>query len=493
MSFFPVCTALLLAAFSFAAPAAKSAPAPKEPLTFRVRLIEDMQTLDWNYGEVNGEIVYQLMEGLFRTDGSGKAVAAATRSYKWNADKTQLTLQLKPELRWSDDAPVCAQQFVDSWARLRNKKFASPYAHYANVLKKFEAKSCRELIVSFERPAPEAPALFSHYVFFPVRLDQLEKQPKIFREGRELLVNGPFRLAERVANQRVVLERNPAYAGPAAKLERVEFLFVPDEATAKVMFEQKRFDWVKDVPSLLRTPAVEKGPDFKVFPAFTAFYFGLYPARTPILQDADVRRALSDSLDRGEIAKVLGRENQGTRAWVPDELLPGKKAPALAPGPTAFAAARAKLAAAGKNHGLVLRVYNKGAHKLLAEWAQGQWEKKLGLRIPIEVQEAKIYWREIYTDTPPIFLSGVTAPYAHPRAFLQEFLTPSTANWTGWVSADYDLAVAEERFADAEELLRAGGQVIPLYARDTAALVGRRWKGFSVNPLGQVFLREVHL
>src|SRR3989344_8590672 len=130
-----------------------------DPKVFRVRLTEDLGTLDWNYGEISPEIAYQIMEGLFRADEKGRPVPAAARFYKWNEDKTAMTIHLNSDRRWSDGSPLCAQQFVDSWERLRSKAFGSPYAHYANVLKSFAAKSCRELQISFERPAPEAPAL----------------------------------------------------------------------------------------------------------------------------------------------------------------------------------------------------------------------------------------------------------------------------------------------------------------------------------------------
>ena len=74
---------------------------------------------------------------------------------------------------------------------------------------------------------------------------------------------------------------------------------------------------------------------------------------------------------------------------------------------------------------------------------------------------------------------------------MQEFLSDSSANWTSWRSVDYDRFVAEEKIAKAEELLRKQGFVIPLYARDTIALVKKQWKGFSINPLGQIFLKNV--
>ena len=466
------------------------AGAPAEADTFRARLSEDLGTLDWNYGEVNSEVVYQLMEGLFRADKKGFPRPAAARSFSWNKDKTALTLKIRADRRWSDGAPLCAQHFVDSWERLRSKAFASPYAHYAAVIKSVEATSCRELAVRFHRAAPEAPALFAHYVFFPVRLDSLAANPRLFLEGKGLPVNGPYQVKEWKRNALLTLERNFRYGGRRAGVDRIEFRFIPEDNTAKAMFELKELDWVKEVPQLLRNAALEKSPEFRLFPSLIVYYFGLNAGKSKLLEDLSVRRLLSAALDREEIPVILGKECRGAGSWLLPELLPGFKAPKPLP---LDPAAIATLQAAQKEGrlDLKLRTYSKTAHKVLAEWAQGQWEKKLGVRIPIEVQEGKIYWKEIGTNPAPIFFGGVTAPYGHPRAFMQEFLSGSSANWTGWSSADYDKAVAEELYAEAEGILQNDGFIIPLYQRDTVALVAAKWKGFHVNPLGQVFLGDV--
>lgn len=477
---------LLLCWISYAAPAT-------EPLTFRVRLAEDLGTLDWNYGEVSPEIIYQVMEGLFRANEKGEAEGAAARTFKWNSDFTRLQVHLKANRRWSDGSPLCAQQFVDSWNRLRDKKFASPYAHYAAALKSYEAKSCRELIINFQRPAPEAIALLSHYVFFPLRMDNLAARPKAFTEGVGLLVNGPFRVESWKPNQQLNLERNPHYWEKPA-LERVEFYFVPDDSTAKTLFEQGKIDWLRDLNLLLRTPKLEKSAEFRLFPSLTSYYLGLNALNSPLLRDPAVRYALSATLDRRELTKVLGQEYQGSETWLTKKIFPALKSAKKKSESDRLAEAKATLAKAvaeGRMN-LAIRVYSKEAHKKLAEWAQGQWEKKLGVRIPIEIQDAKVYWKEIAAKPAPIFLSGVTAAYDHPRAYLQEFLTESTANWTGWSSAVYDRAVAEGRYQEAENTLAEDGFVIPLYTRDAVALVKKRWRGFAINPLGQPFLAGVH-
>lgn len=462
-----------------------SASSLAEPPTFRVRLHEDLGTLDWNNGEVNGEIVTQLMEGLFRTDRRGNPVPAVAKKFSWNGDKTELKLTLGKS-RWSDGQPVCAQNFVDSWTRLRSKEFASPFAHYAAPLDHFEATGCDELAVHFNRPTPEAPALFANLVFFPVRSDNLTA----FTGAGTLLVNGPFRLAEWKKNSLVALQRNPAYAGPAPRLSRVEFRFIPEDTTAKAMFDRKEIDWMKEVPQLLRTPALEKSAEFRQFPSLIVYYFGLNEKGSKLLEDEGVRHLLSDSLDRSELPKILGREARGTDSWLVPELLARRE---TQPAKKQWPDARARLLAAAASGKLDLRLYTyaKTNHKLLAEWAQGQWEKKLGVRIPLAVEESKVYWKDVGLRPLPIFFGGVTAPFAHPRAFLQEFLTGGSANWTGWSSAAYDQAVAAEDYARAEGILERDAHVIPLYQRDTVALVQKKWKGFFVNPLGQAFLAEV--
>jgi len=448
---------LFLFLFSFLAFAEK-------PQEIRIRITEDLGTLDWNYGEVNSEVVNLLMEGLFRTGKKGETLPAVAATYSWHKNYTLLKVKLK-NANWSDGKKVCAEHFVDSWNRLRSKEFASPYAHYAHGLKKFEAPDCNSLQIEFLHSSPEALAYLSHYVFFPWRKDQVANA---FSKGDGLLVNGAYQLEKWKRGKSIHL------VSRSEKKSSVRFLVVPEDSTAQAMFERGDLDVLKDLPHLVRT---EKTKNPKVFPTLVTFYFGINQKKVP---DQNLRWALSQSIAREELVKILGVEYQGSTRWVNESLLKSKwKEPEVD-------WAKAKAAAAKAN--LVLRVYQKGVNRLLAEWAQGQWEKKLGVRIPIEAQEGKVYWKEITREAAPIFLSGVTAPYAHPKAFLQEFLSSSTANWTEWRSVAYDEAVKSKEFAKAEVILQKSGVVIPLFHRNSALNLSDRAKGVWMNPLGQLIL-----
>lgn len=461
-----------------------------EARTFRYRLVEDMGTLDWNYGEVNPEVVNQIMEGLFVNNRDGMPVPALAQKFHWNSDKTHITLFLRHGVRWSDGKEVCAQDFVDSWNRLQSKEFASPYRHYAYVLKKAEAKSCYQLEVDLTRSAPEFPAILAHYTFLPIRLDALAKNEKIFIHGTDLPVNGPYKISEWTRDQKLVLVPNPRYKGSRGSVDRGEVYFLPEEHTALSLYEQKKLDWFKDISALSRKEEWERNGQFKIFPAAIVYYLGLNAEKSQLLQDKNLREALSAALHRNELTKVIGKEIRGQNTWLPEELR--KHSSVHMPHPNlALAKALLQKAEQEKRMDILFRVYNKPAHKLLAEWVQGQWLKAFDVKIPVEVQEAKVYWKEILSNPAPIFLSGLTAPFFHPRAFLQEFLSTSTANWTGWKNAEYDAFVAADQTKKAEELLLRDSFIVPVYSRGSAALVQKGWRGFWINPLGQVFLKDL--
>jgi ABC-type oligopeptide transport system substrate-binding subunit len=106
--------------------------------------------------------------------------------------------------------------------------------------------------------------------------------------------------------------------------------------------------------------------------------------------------------------------------------------------------------------------------------------------------EGKSYWSRLQTEPPALFLSGITAPYAHPYAFLSEFLSGSRANWGHFASRAYDVAAEAGRIADAERVaLDEECAVIPLYFRKTASLVAKGWRGFYMNPMTYVYLKDV--
>lgn len=464
--------------------------------TFRFHLREDAGTLDYNYGEVNQPVINQLMEGLFGTDRFGKVVPAVAKSWKWRKKHRVLEVILAKTKTWSDGKPVCAADFVTSWNRLREPEFASPYAHFGNFLQKYEAVKCHQLVIHFKQESPEAPAKLAHHVFYPLRKEQLQNSSKAFIQGKGLLTNGYYSLHEWKKNERMVLKRSKERARRDPRsAETIEFLFVPSDITALALYKQGKLDLVKDPAQLQRRPFQKTG-DLRVFPTLIAYFFGINSDAKGggIFKDSLVRRSLSQVLDRVQLMKILGQEVRPVENWVLPEMLPDLPRVRRVPAQTLLnVREQIKKNRSTSDERPVLRVYNKTAHRLLAEWAQHEWYSKLGLQVEIEVVDEKQYWAEIGKKTPAIFLSGVTAPYVHARAFLAEFRSDSTANWTNWQSKKYDALVRAGKIARAERVLLDAGHVIPLYRRGTAVLLKSKWQGFWINPMGFIDLSRVFL
>ena len=99
---------------------------------------------------------------------------------------------------------------------------------------------------------------------------------------------------------------------------------------------------------------------------------------------------------------------------------------------------------------------------------------------------------KLHSDPPPLFLSGTTAAYAHPYSFFSDFMSESDANWGRFSSAEFDRAALKNDIERADnELLGKQCAVIPLYFRKTSSLISEKWKGFEMNPMTYVYLKNV--
>ncbi len=138
---------------------------------------------------------------------------------------------------------------------------------------------------------------------------------------------------------------------------------------------------------------------------------------------------------------------------------------------------------------------------MLVQWLQQEWKKNLGADVQLVRTEPKSYWARLQQRAPAIFLSGITAAYAHPYSIISEFVTGSGGNWGGFSNRDYDTMAVKISGAAATDtvLLRRAQQllvdqecaVIPLYFRKTASLLKSGWQGLKINPMTYVYLKAV--
>jgi oligopeptide transport system substrate-binding protein len=203
-------------------------PAIQEQI-FRINNMVEPESLD--PGVVTGvpehRILSNLFEGLTTTDPkdlSPKPGMAAS----WTVSKDVLVYTFKlREAKWTDGAPVTAQDFVYAWERVLNPKSGAKYAQHLFYLKNGEeynrgrladfaqvgvkAPDPKTLQVSLKSPTAYFLHLTSFYTLYPVPKWAVEAHGKDWVKPGKIVSNGPFRLVGWVPQKDLVLERNPQH------------------------------------------------------------------------------------------------------------------------------------------------------------------------------------------------------------------------------------------------------------------------------------------
>ncbi|MBI3556996.1 MAG: hypothetical protein HY074_12090 [Deltaproteobacteria bacterium] len=358
---------------------------------FTFRVTEDLGSLDWGKGEVPPLVIEQLMEGLTTSGENGAPVPALASGWKAGRGAKHFIFFLRAGAKWSDGKPVCAQQFVDAWRRVQSPEFASPYAHYLSDLQSAHAVGCDRLEVRLKHSAAYFPALASHWVLAPIRLDLLKKFGRNWLRPENLAVTGPYVLDSWVAEKEFILKRNPSYYGPSPNEERLKAVVVSDDATALNLFQSGALDWLRDVP-FLEKERLAKTKEYSVYPAFVGYHLGFLMNGEAAL-DRNARCALAQALDKRNIPLIL----KGGETAAGGILPPGLGGDAEA---GKFDAARARQLwsssrASKPGIPLELNYYAKDIHGVLVQWLQQEWKKNLGIDVRLIRTEPKTYWAQL--------------------------------------------------------------------------------------------------
>ena len=120
---------------------------------------------------------------------------------------------------------------------------------------------------------------------------------------------GPFKLQTWTLGERIVLDRNPSYWGPKAKVSRLIFQPIADNA-ARLQALQTGEVQAYDLVAPQDVPTIRKNSNLKVLDRspFNVAYVGINQAKPPMNKLA-VRKAIAYGLDRVAVVKAfyLGR------------------------------------------------------------------------------------------------------------------------------------------------------------------------------------------
>ena len=453
---------------------------------------------------------------------TSETVPAVAESWETSADARVWTFHLRQGTTFHNGREVTAADFKYAWERMCDPKNESYVAYHLAAVQGFDEMQSGEsselsgvevvddytLRVTLSYPFADFEYVVGHPALAPVPREEVEKDPEAYAESP--VGNGPFMMAEPWQHdQYIKVVRYDGYYGGPAYLDGVDFKIVRDPETAFLEFKAGNVDFTI-IPSGQVTAAVEEygeSPDgLESYPGEqvllgpeASIYFFVFNTEDPVLQDPDVRRAISLAINREAIAQTIF---EGLRAPATNIVPPGVIGYEDGAWPYSRfdreEAARL-LAEAGHPEGdgipeLVLFTNSGGGHEDVLALMQADLQA-IGVQSRIESAEAAQFLESLGSNQFQIARYSWTADYPIIDNFVYPlFDSEGGDNVSLYSNPEVDQAIVEargiisapERVAAYQEIVRLIGEdapAIPIVAYKHQYVASERVHGLVYSPL----------
>ncbi|WP_322752606.1 ABC transporter substrate-binding protein [Frankia sp. Cas3] len=239
--------------------------------------------------------------GLTKLDEKANAVPALATSWKYNADGTQITFDLRAGLTFSDGTPVNATAVKKNLERGRDFKGSLIAPQLVNVKTVTADDDARTVTIQLAVTDYQVPSLLAGKTGMVV-------SPTVFEKDANSLATkpvgaGPFRLTEYVPNGSAKLTRFDGYWDKAnIHLDNFELYPLPDKATVIAGLQSGRYD-VAQIPGNQVAAAKAAGLEVQIIPSLVVTVLDVNNAKKPF-DDPRVVQAFKHAIDRKAIVET---------------------------------------------------------------------------------------------------------------------------------------------------------------------------------------------
>jgi peptide/nickel transport system substrate-binding protein len=237
--------------------------AQSAPRTLRFIPQADLRSIDpvWTTAYITRNFGYLVFDTLLALDKDFKPQPQMVDRWTEGPDQLKYNFTLRDGLKWHDGQPVRAADCVASIERWGKRDlFGQKLLEAVGAIKAVDDKT---FAIDLKTPFPLLLAalgkLSSNVPFMmPERLAKTDPYQQI----PEAIGSGPFKFvkSEWVPGHKAVFVRNPEYVprreppsfaagGKTAKVDRVEWLYIPDTATAAAALNSGEVDWYEQPPA----------------------------------------------------------------------------------------------------------------------------------------------------------------------------------------------------------------------------------------------------
>jgi oligopeptide transport system substrate-binding protein len=484
-----------------------------------------------------GKVIDAMWTGLVTYPNDGSAPKNAVAESITTTDSKVYKIKIKSGTKFHDGTEVKAKNFVDAWNwgayspnGAANSSFFGDIAGFADV----QSEDPDGASGPQKAPEPKAKTmsglkvvddynfevtLGTPFSIFPTKLGYSAYMPlpdAFFTStadafGRKPIGNGPVKFVSWNEGSDINLTRFDEYTlDDKVKIKDVKVKFYDKATTAYLDIKSGNLDFMEQIPvaelagGKWKTELKERGVSTEI-PVMQIIALPIYDKR---FQNKDLRRALSMSINRAEIAdKIFFGSRKPAASWT-SPLAPGHVPNDCTVCKFDPAAAQQALAAAGGFTGELVLYYNADAsHKEWMEATANSIKNNLGINARAEGvptfetfrKQINAYemtgpyragWQQDYPDVEnwigPLYVTGGSSndgKYSNPAvdALYKEGTAAATAE------------AAHAKFAEAIKLIDADAPTIPMFTVTEQSATSTKIKKAERTNVGELDLSSVEL
>src|SRR5476651_624673 len=288
--------------------------------TLKVAMGSDVKILDpiWTTAYAQRDFGYMVWDVLFALDDKLQVKPEMVEAWTVSDDKLTWTFTLR-DIKWSDGQPVTSEDCIASIKRWAARDTVGQ--RMMNSVAGFEAADARTFRMKMKEPFGMVLAAFSKPSSSPAFMmpkKTAETDPNTQIKAADVIGSGPFvfKADEWKPGEKVVFTKNTVSAprseppsglagGKVAKVDRVEWIWIPDPQTQVAALENGEIDLVQTPPSDL-LPLLAKNKDVKLVDSnpFGSQYVLRFNTLFKPFDDPRIRHAAMVALGQEEFLKA---------------------------------------------------------------------------------------------------------------------------------------------------------------------------------------------
>ncbi len=473
-----------------------------------------------------------VFEGLTRLEEEGKIVPGLAEKVDVSEDGLTYRFHLR-DAQWTDGHPITAYDFEYSWKKVLDPKFGAPSAFLFYPIRNAQealhgqvsldqigirAVDAKTFEVVLFHPTPYFLSLVSFCCFFPIPKHIDQANPHWHQSSQTSVVsNGPFRMVRWDRNNKISLEKNPAYWNRKnVGLQGLEVLIVPDEKTSLRMFEKNEVDVLNSFTTPLSVDELvhlKKNNQLKIVPNESTSFCS-FNLNHPLLKNLSLRKALSLAINRPAIVQnITQMEEQPAQRYLTSVVAKGQPTPLIeAYNPEAAKRLFAQGVAELKKEGvavdsllkeLTLSYENKELARRVVQAIQQEWKQLFGFEVRLRETDFKTHVASLEKRRYDIGYYYWSAHYLDPVSILDRFKhSSSVKNFPGFENASYAALLTQaqetndpkkrERFMkEAESLMLDEMPLSPIFHMNQVVLKNQRFSNVVTSALGDILFSKV--